>query len=96
MKLGCLTATFSDMTLDQVLKVFRPLGLQAVELGAGNYPGSAHLDVPALLGSKPKREELKKKVKGEGFVISALPSYLSTQSSIYHLRTALGSGEMSL
>ncbi len=72
MKLGCLTAMFSDKTLDETLDILRPFGLQAIELGTGNYPGAAHLDVQGLLSSKPKRDELKKKLKGEGLVISAL------------------------
>ncbi|HOZ49389.1 MAG TPA: sugar phosphate isomerase/epimerase [Candidatus Hydrogenedentes bacterium] len=72
MKLGCLTAMFSDKPLDQVLEILRPFGLGAVEIGAGNYPGSPHLDVEGLLASKPKREELKSQLKGEGLIISAL------------------------
>jgi sugar phosphate isomerase/epimerase len=46
--------------------------LDAIELGTGNYPGSPHLNVKQLLGSKPKRDELKATVKGEGLEISAL------------------------
>ena len=72
MKLGCLTAMFSDQSLDEVLDILRPFGLQAIELGTGNYPGAAHLDVQGLLGSKRKREDLKKKLAGEGLDISAL------------------------
>ncbi|HEO72598.1 MAG TPA: sugar phosphate isomerase/epimerase [Candidatus Hydrogenedentes bacterium] len=72
MKLGCLTAMFSDKSLDQVLDIVRPFGLQALELGAGNYPGAAHLDVQGLLSSKPKRDELLGKLKGEGLEISAI------------------------
>jgi len=63
---------FSDKSLDQVLDIVRPFGLQALELGAGNYPGAAHLDVQGLLSSKPKRDELLGKLKGEGLEISAI------------------------
>ncbi len=72
MKLGCFAALFGDKSLDETLDILQPLGVQAIELGTGNYPGSAHLDVPALLSSKPKRDELLKKIKGAGMVISAL------------------------
>ncbi|HOE66867.1 MAG TPA: sugar phosphate isomerase/epimerase [Candidatus Hydrogenedentes bacterium] len=72
MKLGLFTAMFSDRPLKDVLELIRPLELQTIELGAGNYPGSAHLDVAGLLTSKPKRDELKAAVKGEGLAISAL------------------------
>ena len=52
MKLGCLTAMFGDKTLDETLDILRPFGLQAVELGVGNYPGAPHLDVQGSLSSK--------------------------------------------
>jgi len=72
MKLGCLTAMFSDKSLIETLKILRPFGLQAIEIGAGNYPGSPHLDVDGLLKSKAKCRELVTMLKGEGLVISAL------------------------
>lgn len=72
MKLGLLTALFGDKSLKDVLDIIRPLELQTIEFGAGNYPGDSHLGVKTLLGSKPKREELKKTLKGEGLQISAL------------------------
>ena len=72
MKLGLLSAMFGDKSLDQTLDIIRPLGLKAIELGAGNYVGSAHLDVKALLASKSKCKALLEKLKGEGLIISAL------------------------
>lgn len=72
MKLGVFTALFGDKSLCEVLDILRPLGLQTIELGTGNYPGASHVDVKELLGSKPKREELKSTLKGEGLQISAL------------------------
>jgi len=72
MKLGCLTAMFSAKSLKETLEILRPFGLQAVELGTGNYPGSAHVNVKELLESSAKREEFKKLLKGEGLEISAL------------------------
>jgi sugar phosphate isomerase/epimerase len=72
MKLGVLTVLFGDKPLKTVLEYFRPLGLGAIELGAGNYPGDAHCPRVELLKSKPKRDELLALVKGEGLEISAL------------------------
>jgi sugar phosphate isomerase/epimerase len=72
MKLGLLTVMFGDKPLKEVLEMIRPLGLQTVELGAGNYPGEAHCPRKELLASKPKREELLAMLKGEGLEISAL------------------------
>lgn len=72
MKLGCLTAMFSAKSLKETLDILRPFGLQAIEIGTGNYPGSAHLDVPGLLASKAKCKELATMLKGEGLELSAL------------------------
>ncbi|MBI5093659.1 MAG: sugar phosphate isomerase/epimerase [Candidatus Hydrogenedentes bacterium] len=72
MKLGVLTVMFGKKPLKEVLGILRPLGLQTVELGAGNYPGNAHCNTKALLASKPKRDALLSLVKGEGLEISAL------------------------
>jgi len=72
MKLGLLTCMFGDKPLKEVLEIIRPLGLDTVELGAGNYPGDAHAPTKELLASKPKREELLAMIKGEGLEISAL------------------------
>ena len=72
MKLGFLSVLFSDKPLKEVLDIIRPLELQTIELGTGNYPGDAHCDLKALLASKPKREKLKAMIAGEGLEISAL------------------------
>lgn len=72
MKLGLLTVMFGDTPLKDVLDLIRPLGLDTVELGAGNYPGDSHCPTKELLKSKPKRDELLAMIKGEGLEISAL------------------------
>ncbi len=72
MKLGLLTVMFSDAPLADVLERVRPLGLDCVELGTGNYPGNAHCPTDELLASKTKRNELLALLKGEGLTISAL------------------------
>lgn len=72
MKLGLLTVMFSNKPLKDVLELVRPLGLDCVELGTGNYPGSAHAPLDDLLASKTKRNELLALLKGEGLSISAL------------------------
>lgn len=72
MKLGCLTAMFGDMPLEDVLGILRNYELQAIELGTGNYPGSHHVPVAELLQSKPARQEFLAMLKGQGLEISAL------------------------
>jgi sugar phosphate isomerase/epimerase len=78
MKLGLLTCMFGDKPLSEVLEIIRPLELDTVELGSGNYPGDAHCPTAELLKSKPKRDELLAMIKGEGLSISALSCHGNT------------------
>ncbi len=72
MRLGVLTVLFQDRPLDAVLDHVARMGLQAVELGAGGYPGSAHCDPALLLKDRAAQQALRKAVESRGLMISAL------------------------
>ncbi len=72
MKIGLFIALFGDKSLDDALDTCVAEGIQAVEIGCGAYPGAAHLDIPALLESKAKRDELLNKIESRGLTLSAL------------------------
>lgn len=72
MKIGIFTALFGDKNLTETLDLVKAEGIEAVEFGAGAYPGSAHLDVPKLLESKQARDKLLKEVSSRGLTISAI------------------------
>ncbi len=72
MKIGVFTVLFGHKPLDEVLDYFCQIGIEAVELGVGNYPGSAHVPVKDLLSSVKSRSEFLAKIKGRGLEISAL------------------------
>ncbi len=72
MKIGVLTVLFSSMSFDEVLDYVSKVGLGAIELGTGNYVGSPHTDMQALLSNGPMIEDYKKKVADRGLEISAL------------------------
>ncbi len=72
MKLGVFLALFGDRSFDEALDIAAEMGLQTVEIGTGNYPGSPHLDVKKLLSSKKACDEVLAKVKDRGLAISAL------------------------
>jgi len=72
MKLGVLLVLFSDMKLGDAAEYVAGMGIEAVELGTGNYPGSPHFDVDALLSSAAKRKDMLKVLKDNGLAISAL------------------------
>jgi sugar phosphate isomerase/epimerase len=71
-KLGVFTVLFSELELEPMLDRVAALGLDAIELGTGNYPGSAHCDPDVLLGDVGKRRTLLAAVEERGLVISAL------------------------
>lgn len=49
MKLGVLTNLFASMPLEEALKKFSDMGIEAVEIGCGGFPGKAHCDPAVLL-----------------------------------------------
>ena len=72
MKLGVFTALFGGLTLDQVIEKVTAAGLDAIEIGTGAYPGSAHIDVDGLLGNRSKVKAYRQKIADAGLTISAL------------------------
>jgi sugar phosphate isomerase/epimerase len=72
MKLGVLTVLFQDRPLEEVLDHVAEMGLEAVELGTGAWPGNAHCDPVALLKDRSAMKALAKAVEDRGLIISAL------------------------
>ena len=59
MKLGVLTNLFGKMSLEEALTKFEALGIEAVEIGCGGYPGKAHCDPKILLNDQKALDEFK-------------------------------------
>lgn len=72
MKIGIFTALFGDRSLEETLDLVQDIGIEAVEFGAGAYPGAAHLAVDKLLESKAARDRLLGAVGKRGLSISAI------------------------
>jgi sugar phosphate isomerase/epimerase len=72
MKLGVLTVVYQDVPLEAALDKLTALGVQAVELGTGNFPGDAHCDPDALLADARRVSALRDAVAARGLEISAL------------------------
>ena len=71
MKIGLFTVLLPKLSLDEVIKKIKPLGIRTIELGAGNYAGDAHLKLEWLSQSS-KIKEFKQKLDDQGITISAL------------------------
>ena len=72
MKIGVFTVAFGDMPFEKALDYVAKVGAEAVEIGTGNWPGTAHCDVDKLLASDEARKKFLKAVESRGLVISAL------------------------
>jgi sugar phosphate isomerase/epimerase len=71
-KLGVFTVLFADLPLGAMLDRVASLGIEAVELGTGSYPGNAHADPDVLLGDAARQKELLSEIGQRGLTISAL------------------------
>ena len=86
MKVGLFTALLAQLSLDDIIKKIKPLGIQAVELGTGNYPGDPHIKLDWL--SQPtKLKEFKQKLDDEGIAISALSCHGNPLHPNKHIAT---------
>lgn len=76
MKIGIFTALFQDRPLEEALDIIAAAGIQAVEIGAGAYPGSRHLDdlggVETLLKDEGVRKKLHKLIADRGLILDSL------------------------
>ena len=72
MKLGVFTVLYQDLPFEQMLDKVAEMGVEAVELGTGNYPGNKHCDPDQLLEDPTKIKAFKKAVEGRSLTISSL------------------------
>jgi sugar phosphate isomerase/epimerase len=72
MKLGIVANIFGDKTFEEALDNARDLGLEAIEIGAGNFAGTKFCNPAELLKDKDAIKDFKKKVESRGLFISAL------------------------
>ncbi len=71
MKIGAFDALFKDLSLPAMLDLLNSMGIEAVEIGTGNYSGASHIDVDGLLESSERREAYLREVAGYNLTISA-------------------------
>ena len=72
MKIGVFTVLFGDKPFEETLDYVKSLGLEAVELGTGAYPGDGHCKPAELLGDEKKLKAFREAIERRGLTISAL------------------------
>jgi len=72
MKLSVVSPVLGNLKLDEALDFLKGLGVPAIELGCGGYPGAAHADAREIVKDKKKITALKDLFLKKGMEISAL------------------------
>jgi DNA-(apurinic or apyrimidinic site) lyase len=72
MDIGVLTVPLGDDAFEDALETLSALGVDAVEIGAGGYPGEDHLDRRAHLESAEARTNLREALDRHDLRVSAL------------------------
>lgn len=72
MKLGVMNPVLAGMKFEDALAYLEKLGVQTIEIGAGGYPGNAHLKPEELLASPENVEHYKALLKAHNIEISAI------------------------
>ena len=75
MKLCVLANLYGNKTLDETLARLKSLGVEAVEIGAGGYPGKAHCNPAELLADGKKFDDFKATIDKYGIEIAALAAH---------------------
>jgi sugar phosphate isomerase/epimerase len=71
MRIGVMTVLFQDLPFEKALDRVVSLGVSAVEIGTGGYPGSHHCPVDELLESNARRQEYLEAIHSRGLILSA-------------------------
>ncbi len=72
MKLGVMNPVLASMSFEDAMRYLSSLGVEMVEIGAGGYPGNAHLKAEELIASPEKVAEYKKVLADCNLEIAAL------------------------
>jgi len=75
MKIGVMTAGLGAMKFETALDYCQKIGLDAIELPVGAYPGQPFFDPEEVLASPTKQNEIKDAIKKRGLIVSALAAH---------------------
>ena len=94
MRLGVFSVLYSQLPFEQALDKFKGLGLDAVEVGCGNYPGDAHCKPAELLADPVGAAAFRKAVESRDMIIRTateadLPAILAIYNEVISSSTAI-------
>src|SRR5246127_1123967 len=68
--IGVFDPVYEKLSLDEMLDKVSALGLEAMEIGTGGYPGNNHCPVPELLADPAKAKAWKKKFEDKNIRVA--------------------------
>ena len=72
MKIGMITDSLSDLSVDEVVRTAAELGIERLEFAGGNWSRAPHLKLDQMLESEAARREFLARLKDHGIALSAL------------------------
>src|SRR6266403_4718309 len=70
--IGVFDPVYDKLSLDEMLNRVSALGLEAMEIGTGGYPGTGHCPIDELLADAGKAKAWKKKFEDRGIHVATL------------------------
>jgi sugar phosphate isomerase/epimerase len=70
--IGVFDPVYADLSLDAMIDKISALGLEAVEIGTGGYPGSNHCPIDEMLADPAKAKAWVKKFEDRGLRVATL------------------------
>src|SRR5712675_2714541 len=70
--IGVFDPVYEKLSLDEMLDRVSALGLEAMEIGTGGYPGTGHCPIDELLADPGKAKAWKKKFEDRGIQVATL------------------------
>ncbi|MCU1295761.1 MAG: Inosose isomerase [Acidobacteriaceae bacterium] len=70
--IGVFDPVFDKLSLDEMIDKISAMGIEAVEIGTGGYPGTAHCPVQELLDDPAKLRAWKKKFEDRNIQVATL------------------------
>lgn len=70
--IGVFDPVYADLSTDQMLDKITALGLEAIEIGTGGYPGSSHCPIDEIYNDTTKAKAWAKKFEDRGIHIATL------------------------
>src|SRR5882672_2364056 len=90
--IGVFDPVYEKLSLDELLDRVSALGLEAMEIGTGGYPGTGHCPIDELLTDAGKAKAWKKKFEDRGIHVATLSChgnlFIRTKSMLHTIARA--------